>query len=184
MASSSFRPHLGPNKIFGNSQKSSGTRLTVLGDDPKLLTMTTRLTSLKRNPNNEGQTIMAKKNESTTNTTTTVVAEPNNKAKAIRDYKAANPAAGPSEIAKALTAQGVEVNASRVSTVLKGGSGGSKVDVEQIKKAAEFLKGFGGKADDAKKAIMSVGGFVSECGSPEKAVAALDAYAALALALK
>ena len=55
------------------------------------------------------------------------------------------------------------MNAGRVSGVLRGNGG--KVDVETIRKAAEFVSGFDGKIEDAVKAVATVGGFVEACGS-------------------
>ena len=81
---------------------------------------------------------------------------------------------------KALAAQGVEVTAGRVSAVLRSGNGGQKVDVEQIKRAAEFVKGYKGKVEDAVAAINAVGRFVDDCGSAEKAVKAIEAFRAVA----
>lgn len=108
-----------------------------------------------------------------------------NKAKAIRDYKATNPNATPSEIAKALAGQGVAVNASRVSTVLGNGKKREKaLDVDTIKEAAAFVKQYRGKTEDAIKAIDAVGGFVEKCGSASNAKKAIETYVALAESLK
>lgn len=112
-----------------------------------------------------------------TNTKDTV-----NKAQAIRDYSAKHPNDGPAAVVKALAAQGVDVTASRVSTVLRGGSTKKKngsVDVDTIKKAAEFVKAHG-DVDEALKAIEQVGEFITECGNAKKATAALEAYKAMA----
>ena len=149
-----------------------------------------------QNPRHERETIiMAKKNTTNDQTTVapvagTIVPETTtvetNKAKSIRDYAAANPNQTKKEMVAGLKALGVDVTESRIYTVMRqsrNGSGGASVNVETIKRAAAFLKTYGGKADDAKDAINKVGGFVRECGSPEKAVAALDAYAAIAAAL-
>jgi len=123
----------------------------------------------------------AKKNTEATTTTPAVSA---NKAEAIRNYAKDHPNQTKKEMVAGLAALGVEVTESRIYTVMrKGGSGGANVNVESIKRAAAFLKTFGGKADEAKDAINKVGGFVRECGSPEKAVASIDAYSAIAAAL-
>jgi hypothetical protein len=79
-----------------------------------------------------------------------------NKSAAIRDYKAANPAAGPNEIATALDKGGITVTAAFVSTVLsndrrKFGNGAHRAQtgeasVEsliQAKRLAEQLGGIG-----------------------------------------
>jgi len=102
------------------------------------------------------------------------------KAQAIRDYHRDNPDAGPKEIVVALTKQGVEVNAGRVSSVLRGG--GNKVDVETIKAAAQFVAGYDGKLEDALAAVSSVGGFVEKCGGASRAKGALEAYEAVVAA--
>jgi hypothetical protein len=126
---------------------------------------------------------MAKKNETTTTAPTTTTTE-TNKAESIRNYAKDHPNQTKKEMVAGLKALGVEVTESRIYTVMrKGGSGGASVNVESIKRAAAFLKSFGGKADEAKDAIQKVGGFVKECGGPEKALGALDAYAAIAAAL-
>jgi hypothetical protein len=104
------------------------------------------------------------------------------KAEAVRQYHKEHPDAGPKEIAEALTKKGVEVTAGRVSAVLR--SGGSKVDVDTIKRAAEFVANYKGSIKDALKAIETVGGFVEACGGADKAKAALEAYEAVAAAVK
>jgi hypothetical protein len=104
-----------------------------------------------------------------------------NRSKMIRDYAAANPNAKVAEIIAGVKKEhSVEVSSSLVSSVLSRGSASSKVDVDSIKMAASFIKGFKGGISEAKAAIETVGGFVEECGSASKAVAALDAYEALA----
>lgn len=125
---------------------------------------------------------MAKKpnTTSTNNATTTATA---NKSESIRNYHAANPNATPAEIAKALTEKGVEVSASRVSTVLANGRRGSRVDVAKIKLASAFVKNFKGKVDDAETAIGTVGQFIDDCGSSTAAIAALSAFKELASAI-
>jgi hypothetical protein len=129
---------------------------------------------------------MAKKNTTSqapvvaANTTTNGA----NKADAIRQYHAANPTAKPTEIAKALSAQGIEVNASRVSTVLNGGKRRGGVQVETVKAAAAFVKAYGGKLESAVDAIKAVGSFVETCGSADDALAALEAYKELAAAVR
>jgi hypothetical protein len=122
---------------------------------------------------------MAKKSTTTAQATTATATGDPNKAQAIRDYHAGHPNAKPADVVKALAAQGVEVTAGRVSAVLRG-NGGQKVDVEQIKRAAEFVKGYKGKVEDAVAAINAVGRFVDDCGSAEKAVKAIEAFRAVA----
>ena len=105
------------------------------------------------------------------------------KAEAIRQYKAAHPEAKAKEIAAALTQQGVEVTAGRVSSVLRGPSGRNKVDVETIRKASVFVQQYPGKLDEAVSAIEAVGQFIAECGGAEKAKAALEAFRAVSEAV-
>lgn len=107
-----------------------------------------------------------------------------NRSQLIRNYAAANPTATPKQIVESLTADGHDVSSSLVSSVLSRGGSSGKVDVDSIKTAAAFVKANGGKIADAKKAIEAVGTFIDECGSASKATAALDAYEALAAALK
>ncbi|NQT14367.1 MAG: hypothetical protein HQ582_16550, partial [Planctomycetes bacterium] len=71
------------------------------------------------------------------------------KAQAIRDYHAEHPDAGPTEIAEALAKKGIEVNAGRVSGVLRSGTSRSKVDVETVKLAAEFVGQYKGSIEEA-----------------------------------
>jgi len=106
------------------------------------------------------------------------------KAEAIRQYKAEHPDLGPKEIAAALTKQGVEVTAGRVSAVLRSGTSRNRVDVDTIRRAAEFVTNYKGSIQDALKAIATVGQFVEQCGGADKAKAALEAYEAVAAAVK
>jgi len=80
------------------------------------------------------------------------------KADAIRNYAKNHPEAGPQAIAAALKKDGIEVTAGRCSGVLRTGS--PKVDVDQIKAASTFCKGFNGKIEEALAAIDQVGSFV------------------------
>lgn len=91
-----------------------------------------------------------------------------NKSSAIRDYKAANPAATPKEIAEALGKNGIGVSAQFVSTVLsnakkKGGKigkrgpkpGGRKAasgNLEQLITAKKMVEQLGG-IDNARAAL-------------------------------
>ena len=119
----------------------------------------------------------AKKNAAQTATTTTKA----NKAQAVRDYIGANPTAKPAEISKALKDQGVEVSAGRVSSLIQRAK--PRINVEQIKAAGAFVKSHGGKLSEARKAIEQVGSFVESSGSAAAALAALDAYQAVAEAV-
>ncbi len=121
---------------------------------------------------------MAKKTTTRRNTTTDI-----NKAEAIRNYHAEHTDAGPSEIAKALGDQGIEVTASRVSTVLRGPRKSGGLDVDRLKIAADFAKSYDGSAADAKEAIEKLGSFIEQCGGTKKALEALDAYQAVAEAI-
>ncbi|TWT52802.1 hypothetical protein Pla22_04290 [Rubripirellula amarantea] len=108
-----------------------------------------------------------------------------NKSQAIRDYKAANPTAMPSEIAQKLTEQGFDLNAGFVSTVLstakrktkvgrRGRPKGSKnkqvagavgrprktdsgatISVDSLIKAKKWVDEIGG-IDEAKSAIETL----------------------------
>ena len=107
--------------------------------------------------------------------------ETKSKARIIKEYHKAHPEAKPAEIAKALDAQGVKVSSGRVSNVLARSK--PRIDVEQIKSAGRFLKSYKGKVEDAAAAIASVGDYIESCGSPLAALAALEAYQAVAEAL-
>jgi hypothetical protein len=127
----------------------------------------------------------AKKNNATTAAAKTTVADAEqNRSQAIREFKASNPNAKQSEIVAGLKKQGVEVTSSLVSSVLRRGTSSDRVNVNSIKEAATFIRGFKGGIDEAKKAIETVGQFVETSGGASEALAALDAYAALAAAIK
>lgn len=127
---------------------------------------------------------MAKKNQ-TPVITTPAVNTATNKADAIRQYHAEHPEAGPAAVAKALAEQGIEVNASRVSTVLRGGHGAKGgLNVDSIKLAAEFVKSSGMAPELAKDTIKAVGNFIDRCGGASKAVAAIEAFESVSAALK
>lgn len=121
---------------------------------------------------------MAKKN------TPAVVAQSEvNRSEVIRKYKADHPNAGPSEIAKALAGEGLDVSSSLVSSVLNTGrrnGRSSGLSVETIKLAAEFVKAHKGKLEDAEASIKSVGTFIDSCGGADSALAALQSYRAVA----
>jgi hypothetical protein len=99
-----------------------------------------------------------------------------NKSQLIREYKAANPAAAPKEVAEALTKTGLSVSAQFVSTVLsnakkKGGkvgkrgrkpglktaaaSGAPSSNIEQLIKAKKLVDQLGG-VDAARTAINAL----------------------------
>jgi hypothetical protein len=93
-----------------------------------------------------------------------------NKSAAIRDYKAANPKAGPKEIVEALGKSGIVVSAQFVSTVLstakkKGGKVGKRgrkpraVPVDNIQQLIQVKK------------------FVDQMGGMERAKSAVEALA-------
>lgn len=120
----------------------------------------------------------SRKAPATTTTPATV-----SKADAIRAYYKEHPELGPKDIAAALVKQGVDVTAGSVSGVLRTGMS-RKVDVDTIKRAAEFVGQYEGKLADAVKAIDAVGGFIESCGNAEKAKAALEAYETVVAVVK
>ncbi len=124
---------------------------------------------------------MAKTNTTTAPATTNATAT--NKAQAIREYAKANPTAKPSEIAKALKAQGIDVGPGRVSGVLNNKSRGKGVSVDTIKLASAFVKQCNGKLAEAEKAIQQVGKFIEECGGADDALAALVSFKELSAAI-
>ncbi len=99
-----------------------------------------------------------------------------NKSEAIRNYKAANPAAAPKEIAEGLGKDGLAVSAQFVSTVLsnakkKGGKVGKRgrkpggkqpagmvnaTDIQALLAAKRFVQTLGG---DVQKAQLVLKGF-------------------------
>jgi hypothetical protein len=136
--------------------------------------MSARFAYFERTDFYKGEKKMVKK---TTAPAVAPVAEPN-KAEAIRAYASANPAAKPAEIAKALAAQGIKVSSGRVATVLSKSK--PQIDVDAVKAASAFVKATGGKAETARKAIELAGGFVEQCGSKAKALAAIETLESLA----
>lgn len=104
------------------------------------------------------------------------------KADHIRDWFAANPNGTAVECQKRLAEQGVEVGSGQCQQILNKKRGGGKVDVNTIKTAAEFVATYG-DIDAALEAIDGVGEFISTCGSPAKAKAALE-YQSVAAVLK
>jgi hypothetical protein len=125
------------------------------------------------------------KRSTTTRTTNDRHAEVNavsqNKADAIRAYKAEHPEARPADIVRGLAEQGVEVTASRVSTVLGNGSARRRTSkltpAEQVRAASEFVSAYSSTDPlDAEEAIKAVGAFVERCGGSDAALEALAMY--------
>ena len=100
-----------------------------------------------------------------------------NKSKAIRDFKAANSKAGPTEIATALAKQNVKVSPAFVSTVLS-------TSKKKKKKARRVGRPRATKSPQAASftvsELMQAKKLAEEVGSLEKAKAALDALSKLA----
>ena len=106
-----------------------------------------------------------------------------NKADAIRDWFKENPQGTAVQCQKALAEQGIEVGSGHCQQILNKSKSGGKVDVAQIKLAAEFVGNNGGDIENALASIEYVGTFISACGSPVKAKAALEAYQSVAAVL-
>lgn len=126
---------------------------------------------------------MARKNSTAVATAPVAAPAEINKAQAVRDYHAANPTATPADISKALAANGIEVSSGRVSNLLRKASAGPKLNVDQLKAAAAFVKEADSEMDDIIDAVKSVGKFVSDMGSVEAALAALETYKAVAASM-
>lgn len=98
-----------------------------------------------------------------------------NKSAAIRDYKAANPAAGPKEIAEGLEKSGVSVTPQFISTVLSNAKKkGGKVGKRGRKPGRPAAAPIG----DLQQ-LIQVKKFVDQIGGVEKAKAAVDVLARL-----
>lgn len=98
------------------------------------------------------------------------------KSKAIRDYMAAHPSAGPSAVADALSKEGIKVSAAFVSTVksmAKKRKPGGRVG--RPRKAKSAAAG----AQFSVSELLSAKKLADELGSLEQAKAALDALAKL-----
>ena len=91
-----------------------------------------------------------------------------NKSVAIREYKASNPSAGPSEIAKALDASGISVTAAFVSTVLSNDRRKSRIGTHRS-----------GSNDASVESLIQAKKLVEQLGGIAPAKAALDALAKL-----
>ncbi len=112
-----------------------------------------------------------------------------NKSQIIRDYAAANPGLGPTQIAKALSEQGVKAYPALVIQALRGSkgakSGGAKAAPSKVaKKRGRPAKV---KSVNAENKITSVPAsdysilkdtaeFVKKCGSPENAMEAIKVF--------
>ena len=105
------------------------------------------------------------------------------KADAIRDWFKENPQGTAVQCQKALAEQGIEVGSGHCQQILNKTKSGGKVDVNTIKLAAEFVESHG-DVEQALTAIDSIGEFITTCGSPAKAKAALEAYQSVAAVLK
>lgn len=112
----------------------------------------------------------------------TATTETKNKSDSIRDWFKENPQGTAVECQKALAEQGIEIGSGHAQQILNKTRSGGKVDVAQIKLAAEFVQN-NGDIETALTAIDSVGEFISACGSPQKAKAALEAYQSVAAVL-
>lgn len=114
-----------------------------------------------------------------------------NKSAAIKAYKEANPEAKPKQIAEALQADGVDVNAQYVSTILsqaraKSGQTKKRSGKKTAKKAGRggtrgprAVASGGGRAsggDISVQSLMKVKELVSEVGSVDEVRTALSAY--------
>ena len=104
------------------------------------------------------------------------------KSQMIRDWFDANPNGTAVQCVKAMAEQGVEVGSAHCQQILSKRKAGGKIDVSTIKVAAEFV-GTHGDIEAAIEAIDAVGDFIKQCGSPEKAKAALETYRAVAAVL-
>ena len=98
-----------------------------------------------------------------------------NKSAAIREYKAANPSAGPKDIADDLEKSGVSVTAQFVSTVLSNAKRkGGKIGKRGRKPGGAVAPPVG----DLQQ-LIHVKKFVDKLGGIEKAKAAVDVLARL-----
>lgn len=98
-----------------------------------------------------------------------------NKSAAIREYKGANPEAGPKDIAEALEKSGVSVTAQFVSTVLSNAKKkGGKVGKRGRKPGRRVALPVG----DLQQ-LIQVKKFVDQLGGVQKAKAAVDVLARL-----
>lgn len=102
------------------------------------------------------------------------------KADAIRNWFKENPDGTATQCEKALKEQGIEVSSGHCQQVKNKSKAGTKVDVNQIKLAAAFVKENDGNIESAIAAIDQVGEFIKQCGTPEKAKSALEAYQSVA----
>lgn len=101
------------------------------------------------------------------------VKKPGNMSQVIRDYAAANPGLGPTQIARDLEAQGHKAYPALVSQALRGGLNPGKRGrpVGSGKSSIKSLE---------METLKITSEFVRASGSVEKAAAALEAYKKLA----
>ena len=95
-----------------------------------------------------------------------------NKTKAILDYKAANPEAGPSEISEALQKKKIEVSAAYISTILSKDKAKNKA--QKAVARAETALGDSGTMELVRMAAALLDG----CGSPQEAKKMIDVVVA------
>jgi len=116
----------------------------------------------------------------------------------VRDYAAQNPELGQSQIVKDLVAQGHKVYPALVSQALRGTGGGKKqkgakrgrkpaaaktaktAKTAKVAKAKTMAKSAEFNLDSLKLAAN----FIKQCGSVEKAIAAIQSYEKIAALVK
>ena len=96
-----------------------------------------------------------------------------NKSAAIREYKAANPTAGPREIAEALSKSGQTITAQFVSTVLSN----AKRNGSPGKRGRRPGRPAAGKSSPDLQKLIQVKKFVDQMGGMAAARSAVDALA-------
>ena len=96
-----------------------------------------------------------------------------NKSAKIREYKAANPAEGPTAISKALNAQGIKVTPQQVSTTLNNDK--KKEATQPARRGPKPGAAVVAKSNISFEEVMKAKRLASELGGVANAKAALDA---------
>ncbi|XZE35298.1 hypothetical protein SH501x_000787 [Pirellulaceae bacterium SH501] len=116
-----------------------------------------------------------------------------NKSQIIRDYAAANPGLGPTQIANALKEQGVDAYPALVIQALRGTKEGKGAAAKAPRSKVAKKRGRPAKAKTAKaeksvaaaspsdySILKDTAEFVKKCGSPENAMDAIKVFKQIA----
>lgn len=150
---------------FDNLDKGTKETIILTARFPTLL-LIFRNTTLKKGTKNSGE----------------------NKSQLIRDYAAANPGLGPTQIANALKEQGIDAYPALVIQALRKTTGAKSAKPKTAKAKAVKKRGRPAKAKTAKATgkasstttdysiLKDTAEFVKKCGSPEQAIESIKVF--------